>query len=145
MCMWDGGEDGPSVYRCKVQHTRKKRRCGECSRHIAIGETYQNVFMVYDGSPGTWIMCAHCMVAAQWLVANCGGYLLHGVWEDIHEHIVEYRGAEQYRPVEHGLRRLEIGRKRRWARFDGAGLMAVQWMPPVVEEVGKIAREVLGS
>lgn len=133
MCMWDGVDDFPQVYRAKVQRTRKERHCCECRRKIALGERYNNVFMVYNGSAGTWTMCEHCMVAAAWLDENCGGYLLEGIWEDIHNHIREYYGPPQYRPVVHGLRRLEVGRERKWRRFDDAGLMAVPRVPPVVE------------
>jgi hypothetical protein len=133
MCMWDGCGDSPEVYRCKVQQTRKERKCDECRRVIAVGEPYQNVFTVYDKEPSTWIMCQHCLVAATWLVDNCGGYVLAGVWQDIHEHISEYRGPSEYRPVVHGLQRLEVGAQRQWQRFDHAGLMALQSVPPVVE------------
>lgn len=133
MCMWDGGEDSPQVYRSKVQRTRKQRKCSECGRPIEIGESYQNVFMVYDGDASTWIMCQHCLVAAQWLADNCGGYLLDGVWQDIHEHIVEY-SHPQYRAIRRGLRRLEIGSGRLWMRFDRTGLMELPRAPAVVGE-----------
>jgi len=133
MCMWDGYEDSPSVYRSKIQRTRKERKCGECNRKIAIGEPYQNVFMVYDGAPRTFVMCQHCLVAATWLVENCGGYLLEGVWEDVHSHVSELH-RPQYRAVYRGLRRLEVGRERQWQRFDQTGLMALPKLPPVVDE-----------
>lgn len=131
MCMWDGGEDRPEVHRSRFIKTRKERSCEECGRSITVGEPYQNVFMVYEGRGSTWVMCQHCLVAAQWLVENCGGYLLAGVWEDIHEHISEYRRPE-YRAVYRGLRRLEVGRERQWVRFDRGGLMPVPVVPPVV-------------
>lgn len=134
MCMWDDCDDYPQVYRSKVQRTRKERKCQECSRAIAVGEPYQNVFMVFDRDASAWITCQHCLMAAQWLQENCGGYLIGGVWEDIHDHIREYRGPSAYRAIIHGLRRLEIGCERKWRRFDGAGLMPLGKVPPVIGE-----------
>ncbi len=130
MCMADYGGDRPSIYRAKTARTRKDRRCEECGRAIAVGERYQNAFMVHDGYGSTWVTCEHCIVAMDWLVENCGGFLHGGVWEDLEEHITEYP------TIAFPLSRLSVARRRKWMRFDGAGLMVVPQAPPTLVEVG---------
>ncbi len=129
MCMIDGGEQC-DVYSAFNRRARKERRCDECSRTIGVGETYRASKGLYDGYWSAYVMCGHCEVAASWLAANCGGFMHHGVWEDFEEHITEY--PQLARPLE----RLRVGRKRRWLRFDGSGLMAVPPVPPTLESVG---------
>jgi hypothetical protein len=133
--MWEHCDDRAEVHSRAVRTTRKDRVCHECGRLILAGETYQNIFMVYDRNPGTWFMCQHCMVAAAWLTQNCGGYLVEGVWEDIHDHVKEYRYPQCAR-MRIGLMRLEVGKNRAWRRLDGTGLMAIPAMPMTIEATG---------
>ncbi len=129
MCMWDGG-DGPEVARHRTVRARKPHQCTECGRTIEVGEQYQYDFQVYDGSPGTWHTCQHCRVAQQWLIRECGGYLIEGTWEDIQEHITEYPKLK--RP----LGRLLASRDKKWRMPDGT-LMP---LPGVLFLMGLIER-----
>lgn len=130
MCMVDWDHDAPTVSSTHMRVSRKVRRCSECDRSIAVGESYQNCFMVYDSSPDTFTTCAHCVVAMRWLARNCGGYLFEGVWDDIREHISEYP------TLRFSLSRLVVGMRSSWMRFDKTGLMAVPKVPQTLEEAG---------
>jgi hypothetical protein len=103
---------------------RKEHRCGECWRTIAKGETYRLHTSCYDHYVCTSKVCAHCQVACRWLSQNCGGWIFEAVREDIHEHVSEYPGLAL------PLLRLEVGMRRKWRRFDGAGLMRAPVPPP---------------
>jgi|HubBroStandDraft_1064217.scaffolds.fasta_scaffold02120_24 hypothetical protein len=129
MCMVDYG-DRPEFYRTAMRRSRRPRRCEECSRSIAVGEEYQNAFMVYNGFGSTFFTCCHCIIGMRWLANNCGGFVHGVVWEDLEEHITEYRH------LAFPLSKLKIGRQRLWRRFDGNGLMTIPAVPPSLEEVG---------
>ncbi len=130
MCMIDDC-DTPTVYRESWQKAKKAYRCEECRRAIEAGEAYRRTFMVQDGNPGTYFTCRHCQSACVWLSRNCNGYLFSAVLEDIDEHVLEAHGACRI-----GLMRLGLGMRRQWRRFDGAGLLPVQAIPPTFEEAG---------
>jgi hypothetical protein len=72
------------------QRARKPYKCCECGRSIAIGEHYWKLFAVGSDGPFTGKWCEHCNVAKDWLWKECGGSLLSGVGEDIHEHLEYY-------------------------------------------------------
>lgn len=129
MCMIDDGERC-TIYRTKMQRSRKSRQCDECGRAIAVGDTYKYAFGAFEGRGTTYEMCEHCSVAAQWLQDNCGGFLHFAVWEDYEEHIREYPR------LAFSLSRLSVARRRKWERFDRSGLMAVPPVPPSFAEVG---------
>src|SRR5690348_15578203 len=100
---------------------RKPHTCSECRREIAKGERYLTAKGLMPGD-GWWKtkQCAHCEVGADWLLKECGGWSFDMVREDIHEHAQDYRKA--------GLWRLTAGMRRKWQRFDGAGLMPIPKM-----------------
>lgn len=127
--MIDDG-DQCAVYLSFQRRARKSRRCNECAREIQPGETYRHSKGLFEGRWDSYTTCAHCQVAMAWLVENCGGFMHYGVWEDFEEHISEYPQLAR------ALERLRVGRKRRWVRFDKAGLMAVPPVPPTLESVG---------
>lgn len=129
MCMIDGG-DPPKVYHSKTRTARKERKCDECSRTIMKGEPYLYASMLYDDYWSSFSVCQHCQTPAQWLTDNCGGYAHAGILEDINEHRMEYR------ELRYSMLRLEIGMRRQWKRFDGAGLMAIPLVPETLEERG---------
>ena len=131
MCMWDGDGDSPSIYRASTRRSRKERKCEECRRTIAVGERYHYAFMVYETYPSGFYTCEHCSVAMDWLIENCGGFAHGGVWEDLEEHISEYR--TQAPLVTYELAKLKVAWRRQWRRFDGLGLMRVPPVPPVIE------------
>jgi hypothetical protein len=121
MCSVDYG-DAPSIWSDAARRARKPHKCDECDREIAAGEIYRYATMLYDGHWNSFYTCAHCRVGQVWLIRECGGFLHHGLAEEIQEHI------EEYPDLLVGLGRVRLGIQRRWKRFDGKGLMRV---PPV--------------
>lgn len=114
---------------------RKTHKCSECGRAIEAGEVYRYCRWVLEGQWDTSKMCGHCEVAAEWLRKNCGGFLIHGIHEDIREHVDEY--AYLGWPYLAGLGRLDIGIRRDWKirRGPRAGqLMAIPKLPPPIDE-----------
>lgn len=122
MCMIDDGERS-TVWNEVEKTARKAHVCTECRRTINPGESYVRIASLFEGSWDTYKQCAHCCIVTKWLTEECSGYLAHGVYEDIHEHAREYRTLP--------LWRLTVGMARKWQRFDGAGLMPIQKMPPL--------------
>lgn len=127
MCMWYGG-DGPTVSSHKEVTARKSHRCGECGRDIAVGERYHYGFQVYDGSAYSAHTCSHCRVAQQWLIRECGGYLIHGTWEDIQEHMTEYPTLRL------PLGRLVVQANRKWKHKRTGALVPVPLVPSATAE-----------
>lgn len=121
MCMIDNS-DGP-LEMCSTRQVkgRKEHHCTECGRTLPRGESHELVTGFFDGHWVTYRTCSHCLVAAEWLRAECGGSLFRGVQEDIHEHLDSGYGF--------GLARLAVGMRRRWTRFDGNGIMAIPRLP----------------
>lgn len=111
MCMIDYA-DGCNEFSSTTAHrARKQHKCDECRRFIEPGETYTYHSWKFDGDFSTSKTCQHCQVACDWLSTNCGGYLVLGVYEDIQEHVSEYRGDAVCVPR---LKRLELGMQRKW-------------------------------
>ena len=127
MCMYDEDEDSPQVHRNAVRRAAKPHKCCECGRRIAVGEIYRYDFQVYDGFAGSWHTCAHCRVAQEWLVRECGGYLIEGTWEDIAEHVREYAA------LRFPLGRLMVRRRANWLDREGH-LVPVPPVPKVSVE-----------
>jgi hypothetical protein len=122
MCMADGS-DRADVWLEWKPRARKEHKCDECSRPIAKGETYRQTKALYEGSWLALKQCAHCVVLADWLVAECGGYLTQGIVEDFGEHAQEYGRFD--------LTRLRWGAENQWQR-KGA-LLPIPRMPPTSE------------
>lgn len=131
MCMIDHGDMDPRGFsHTRMVRARRPHRCCECSRTIMPGEVYERTKALYEGRFDTYHACAHCVPAKAWLSDNCGGYVFMGVWEDIAEHVQEYRR------LTFPLGRLLVASRRGWQRFDKTGLMAVLPVPPTLEQVG---------
>lgn len=109
-----------------MRKARKEYRCGECSRAIRTGETYRYVFGKLEGDRVTYRTCQHCLIGREWLTINCGGWLYEGVMEEIEEH------AAEYPKIALPLLRIAVGARRKWQRFDGAGLMPFPKLPPAI-------------
>jgi hypothetical protein len=122
MCMIDDADYRLEFYNAKMVAARKQHRCCECGRDIQRGEIYHSASGKGDGRVERYRTCGHCRVAGEWLEKECGGHLIGGIEEDIHEHLQE--GAYGF-----GLARLAAGMRRKWARFDGKGLMAIPVLP----------------
>jgi ribosomal protein L37AE/L43A len=120
--------DRPSVYRTAELRARREHNCDECGRKIASGETYRRAFGVWDGHPGTFKTCAHCCVGQDWLLQNCNGFMHAALADEMAEH------ADEYRAVRFTMNRIRLGMRRKWRRFDCAGLMPLQPMPPKLTE-----------
>lgn len=120
MCAIEYAEPCDIWNETNVRAARKPAQCSECRRTITIGEPYRHIKALSDRHWYTSRQCQHCCVGADWLSAECKGYMLDGVADEIREHAEEYRDA--------GLWRLVVGTKRRWQRPDGS-LMPVPRMP----------------
>ena len=120
MCMTDDGETY-SVYHEREVRARKAHDCNECGRVIAVGETYRHTSGLYEDSWNINKVCAHCTIAAKWLMENCHGYLDGMIEEDIEQHFDEYARVD--------LARLKVGMRRNWQRFKGVGLMPIPKLP----------------
>jgi hypothetical protein len=111
MCMVDGADDNYTVYNTpRLVCSRKDHKCDECYRVIAKGEQYYRGSGLYDGRWDVLTICVHCNVAGEWLAKNCGGFLHHGIREDIEEHTSEYNHTDAFA----GLARLTVGMRRKW-------------------------------
>jgi hypothetical protein len=119
MCMIDDCDEPYKVYRKEDRRAVKAHKCDECRREIHPGEAYRWSTGLADGHWYTNRICAHCGVAADWLIAECGGFLNGAIDEDIKEH------AEEYGTF--GLWRLYAGMRRKWKRGDG--LMPIPQQP----------------
>lgn len=95
MCSTDFDE--PDFYRIIEPIARKSHICSECRSKINVGERYRNNFCVFDGSSHTYRSCKYCMILQDWLQKECAGYLLGGLYEEIHEHAFEYKKMFLYR------------------------------------------------
>lgn len=124
MCMIDYADGRLEFSRAKNVKGRKAYHCYECGRDIQLGEVHHSMSGKFDGTVETYRTCLHCRVAGEWLERECGGHIIGGIEEDIHEHRLEgVYGID--------LTRLEVGMRRKWQRFDGCGLMPIPRMPKV--------------
>lgn len=134
MCMADDAE-ACTFWNSTWRRARKMYKCGECGRTILYGEHYLYMAWLFDGDFSTSRMCAHCHVAAEWLMKNCGGWLAWGIREDVQEHVDEYAYLG-WRYLA-GLGRLTIGMRRKWKIQHGmrtGELMKLPKLPPTIDE-----------
>lgn len=136
------GADGYNVFSNEylVKRCVKEHRCGECGRTIRVGEPYMYHSWLYDGCFDVSKTCSHCQVACDWLSANCSGYLVCNVLEDIQEHVDEYR---RDKPDCMGrLMVLLIGMRHKWVVRRGprkGELMRLPQLPAALEPAAKMA------
>src|SRR6267142_6712732 len=90
MCMIDSLDEHCTVWATEDRIAAKPHKCDECARTIAKRETYRRCSWLQEGRWDSSCMCIHCMVAAEWLRLNCGGYVTHGIGADLEEHVEEY-------------------------------------------------------
>lgn len=134
MCMADDA-DPCSFWQDEQRRAKKAHKCDECGREIASGEIYRYCKWIFEREWSTSKMCGHCDVAAKWLLKNCGGFLTHGIYEDIQEHVDEYSYLG-WRFLS-GLGRLQVGMRRDWKIQWGprsGQLMALPRLPPAIDE-----------
>jgi hypothetical protein len=115
--------------RCSTEVSRRARKdhiCNECHRTIKAGEVYRYFSGIdYDRCAFSHKICGHCGVVCDWLAINCNGYVLHGVYEDITEHVETYNRFD--------LARLQVGMKRDWAAIRKPGLMPLPKVPSRIQ------------
>jgi hypothetical protein len=124
MCRIDGAER-VNIFQSADRKARKEHRCDECRRTILPGEVYHYEFGELEGDPETYRTCQHCLVAREWLLKNCEGWIYTQVMEEIWEHV------EEYPKLGLPLMRIYVGARRKWKSFKG-GLMALPKMPPAI-------------
>lgn len=110
MCSIDDAEYS-TLWTNVSYRARKPHRCDECNRTIHPGETYEKWRSLYEGLWSYGKVCAHCKAAGRWLDGWCGGWLRHGLTEELGDH-----WAEGYHSIQLG--RILVGIGRRWR--DGA-------------------------
>lgn len=105
-----------SDFNCTTYPTaRKPHRCHECSRAIAKGERYSRTASVWEGDFFTNVACMHCAVARV-IVDYYSEWYSEGYYGGLAEYLSEH--------ADHvWSRRLWVGVRRQWLRFDGTGLM----------------------
>ena len=133
MCMADDADRSTPLGEL-YPRARKAHQCGECFRTIEPGEKYIVHKTLFEGSVSSQKLCSHCDVAREWLGDNCGGWLYGGVWEDIDDHVDEYRGV--YPKVAKALKRLSVWAAHDWRVVRGpraGALLPVPALPPIVE------------
>ena len=130
MCMIDYADSRAGAGTRKTRRARKPHHRCECGRVISAGETYLYQSFVQEGSASSFHTCSHCQVGYDWLMENCGGHLTGG--DSLREEMEEH--ASEYRQIAFGLLWIKAGMRRRWQRWDGAGLMRLPSMPRAVAE-----------
>ena len=122
--------DQPAVYRPNIQRARKAHTCYECCGPIAPGDSHEYVFGVWDGEPGSFRTCRHCLELRAWVteVADCKpchGELVESATEELRNMtgLVAaevrqqwWRGARLYAQAK---RRQEVAREARQLRKAG--------------------------
>ncbi len=86
MCAIDYCDNYFDLCSTSERKARKPHVCSECYRQIMSGEKY---FYTTYLSEGAWEInkcCRHCNVGREWLNKHCGGFLFHGLFEDLSEH-----------------------------------------------------------
>jgi hypothetical protein len=51
-------------------HARKQHKCDECGGLMLVGEEYERVFAVWDGSAGNYRTCKRCLDLREWVKAH---------------------------------------------------------------------------
>lgn len=116
MCLVDFVDDcGFIMLQNKMTKAIKQHRCTECRRIIEPGERYRREVGVGDGEFNTYKTCEHCLVARDWLMAECGGCIYGAIEEDIREHC--HSGLY---PI--SVYRLAIGMQWQWRAPSGRAL-----------------------
>jgi hypothetical protein len=126
MCRIDACER-VQIFQESRRKARKVHHCTECGRAIAIGESYRYEAGICEGYLDTHKTCDHCMVARQWLLDNCEGWVYSQVLEEIREH------AEEYPKIALGLYKIAIGGARKWKKKHSNDLMPLPKMPRAIE------------
>lgn len=122
MCMIYGAETVTPIAEGRYVVAHKTHKCAECRREISAGEKYHTeCFIDCNRAFVTHKTCAHCMVARDWLSAECGGWMYDMVLEDLDEHWPEHAGMR--------MGRIIVGSRRKW-RWNGK-LLPVPQMPEV--------------
>lgn len=128
MCMIDDA-DPMTFCRQSMRRAGREHTCCECGRAIEKGETYSNDAGLFEGHWYTYKTCLHCVSGPRaWLLAQCGGWCYHGIYEDMRDHRDEW--LECGEGV--ALLRYIIGMQRKWLKKDGT-------MMDVPEEPGRAA------
>lgn len=59
-----------TLYTATIRRARKPHQCSECGGLIAVGDRYEHVFGVWEGSPDTFKTCPRCLALREWVRAH---------------------------------------------------------------------------
>lgn len=62
--------ESPSVFHAELRRARKPHKCGECGSAIQPGETYENVWGIWNGCPETYKTCQRCLELRNYVSAH---------------------------------------------------------------------------
>lgn len=133
MCMADSADGYCETLQRSMRKAAKAHRCNECHRQIPVGESYLYEYTKFDGETQSHRTCQHCLVARQWLMENCGGWLYGGVQEDIQDHA----DTKMYG---FGVKLLAMGMERMWTRKDGR-MWPIPRLPKTGHDLAKEAAQ----
>lgn len=107
--------DGPEVFRVSRPKARKAHVCCECRGTILAGETYRNVWGVWDGEQDTARTCLDCLGLLDW--CEEGGGELCTTFGNLHSDVLDdaWESGDPERLEEAKRRILAIRQKRRAA------------------------------
>lgn len=68
------------------RRARKAHVCCECSQPIAVGEVYEYVSGIWDGSPSSYKTCLSCVEIRDHF--SCEGWIFGQLWDDLEENFL---------------------------------------------------------
>lgn len=108
--------DPPSVYSRSTPKAKKAHRCEECGSPILPGDTYEYVWGIWEGYPGSFKTCSHCVGMRTWVKNNIPCFCwAHGNLIEDCRNAIEYayeQARDEVRGVAFGFGRLLVKAKR---------------------------------
>lgn len=88
--VYDYDYEPVELWRRASRKANKNHKCHECGREIVKGEKYEHVSYMHDGRFYADKTCADCLSAIGQFYPK-GGYCTGLLWDEIRNHIVEWR------------------------------------------------------
>lgn len=109
--------DAPVLYKAARRNARKEHRCGECSRRIVPGETYEDAQGMMPGGDFYYAKtCSHCLDIRQYVQNSVPCFCwAHGSMEEDAENAIAdayYRARDEVKGLWFAVGRLVVARNR---------------------------------